>query len=177
MEVAISAKLPETFSPTVPPCAARISRVVADVQAPCGESGNVWRRGKAMANYPQALAQDAVCQSHTGHRTGLWFLPTRHLRLNTNEWMNQLILTRNNKSIAWNTGYKTRTNRKERQDLFRWCQHTDIKHKTEACDTHSISAPNGSSLFLEPNTVITVVLKNRALQLCWKRNPGLTAWL
>ena len=42
-----------------------------------------------MANYPQALAQDAVCQSHTGHMTGLWFLPTRPLRLNTNEWMNQ----------------------------------------------------------------------------------------
>ena len=42
-------------------------------------------RGKAMANYPQELAQDAVCQSHTGHMTGLWFVPTRPLRLNTNE--------------------------------------------------------------------------------------------
>ena len=31
---------------------------------------------KAMANYPQELAQDAVCQSHTGHTTGLWFLPS-----------------------------------------------------------------------------------------------------
>ena len=41
-----------------------------------------------MANYPQELAQDAVCQSHTGHMTCLWFLPTRPLRLNTNEWMN-----------------------------------------------------------------------------------------
>jgi len=41
--------------------------------------------GKAMANYPQELAQDAVCQSHTGHMTGLCFLPTRPLRLNTNE--------------------------------------------------------------------------------------------
>jgi len=30
----------------------------------------------AMANYPQELAQDAVCQSHTGHMTGLWFLPS-----------------------------------------------------------------------------------------------------
>ena len=39
-----------------------------------------------MANYPQELAQDTVCQSHTGHMTGLWFLPTRPLRLNTNEW-------------------------------------------------------------------------------------------
>ena len=37
-----------------------------------------------MANYPQELAQDAVCQSHIGHMTGLWFLPTRPLRLNTN---------------------------------------------------------------------------------------------
>ena len=38
-----------------------------------------------MANYPQGLAQDAVCQSHTGHMTGLWFLAARPLRLNTNE--------------------------------------------------------------------------------------------
>jgi len=41
--------------------------------------------GKAMANYTQELAQDAVCQSHTGHMTGLWFLPTQPLRLNANE--------------------------------------------------------------------------------------------
>ena len=27
-----------------------------------------------MANYPQELAQDAACQSHTGRLTGLWFL-------------------------------------------------------------------------------------------------------
>ena len=40
-----------------------------------------------MANYPQELAQDAVCQSHTGHMTGLWFLLARPLRMNTNEWM------------------------------------------------------------------------------------------
>jgi len=33
-------------------------------------------RGKAIANYPQELARDAVCQSHTGHMTGLWFLPS-----------------------------------------------------------------------------------------------------
>ena len=43
--------------------------------------------GKATANYPQDLAQDAVCQSHTCHMTGLWFLPTRPVRLNTNEWI------------------------------------------------------------------------------------------
>jgi len=29
-----------------------------------------------MANYPQKLAHDAVCQSHTGHMTGLWFMPS-----------------------------------------------------------------------------------------------------
>jgi len=29
-----------------------------------------------MANYSQERAQDAVCQSHTGHMTGLWFLPS-----------------------------------------------------------------------------------------------------
>ena len=40
-----------------------------------------------MANYLQELAQDAVCQC-TCHMTGLWFLPARSLRLNTNEWMN-----------------------------------------------------------------------------------------
>ena len=42
-----------------------------------------------MADYPQELAQDAVCQSHTGHMTGFWFLPAKPLRLNTNEWMNE----------------------------------------------------------------------------------------
>ena len=45
-----------------------------------------------MANYPQELAQDAVCQSHTSHMTGLWFLPARPQRLNTNEWMNLLYM-------------------------------------------------------------------------------------
>ena len=30
-----------------------------------------------------------MCQSHTGHMTGFWFLPARSLRLNTNEWMNE----------------------------------------------------------------------------------------
>jgi len=62
-----------------------VSRVVVDVQAPGGESGILQRPGKAMANNPQELAHDAVCQSHTGHMTGLGFLPVRSLRLNTNE--------------------------------------------------------------------------------------------
>ena len=44
-----------------------------------------------MANYPQELAQDAVCQSHIGHLDGLW--PTRPLRLNTNERMNVVYWT------------------------------------------------------------------------------------
>ena len=43
-----------------------------------------------MANYPQELDQDAVCQIHTGYIIGLWFLPTRLLRLNTNEWINEM---------------------------------------------------------------------------------------
>jgi len=46
---------------------------------------HTFNTGIAMANYPQKFAQDAVCQSHTGHMTGLWFLPARPLRLNTNE--------------------------------------------------------------------------------------------
>ena len=41
-----------------------------------------------MANYPQELAQNAVCQSHTGHMTELLFLPARSLRLNANELIN-----------------------------------------------------------------------------------------
>ena len=44
-----------------------------------------------MANYPQELAQVAVCQSHTGHMTGLWFLPVLPLRLNTNEMIRGLV--------------------------------------------------------------------------------------
>ena len=52
---------------------------------PYGESRPLTKRGIAMANYPQELARDAVCQSHTGHMTGLRFLPARPLRLNTNE--------------------------------------------------------------------------------------------
>jgi len=60
-----------SFSPTVPPFAARISRVDADE----GTWRLKWER-KAMANYPQEISQDAVCQSHTGHMTGLWFLPS-----------------------------------------------------------------------------------------------------
>ena len=46
-----------------------------------------------MANYPQELARDTVCQSHTGHMTGFWFLPARPSRLNTNEWMNLKTVT------------------------------------------------------------------------------------
>ena len=34
-------QITDNFSPTVPPFAARTSRVIADVQAPGGESGNV----------------------------------------------------------------------------------------------------------------------------------------
>jgi len=55
VEVGILAKLSDNFSPTVPSFADRISRVVGDVQTLGGESGNVSRRGKAMANYPKNL--------------------------------------------------------------------------------------------------------------------------
>ena len=41
--------------------------------------------GKQWQTNAQELAEDAVCQSHTGHMTGLWFLPAQPLRLNTNE--------------------------------------------------------------------------------------------
>jgi hypothetical protein len=41
VEVAIVGKITGNFSPTVPPFAARISRVIVDVEAPGGESGNV----------------------------------------------------------------------------------------------------------------------------------------
>jgi hypothetical protein len=37
-----------------------------------------------MANYPQELAQNAACQSHTGRLTGIWFLPKPAQGLNTN---------------------------------------------------------------------------------------------
>jgi len=40
---------------------------------------------KAMANYPQELAQDALCQSYTGHMTGPGSCQARPSRLNTNE--------------------------------------------------------------------------------------------
>jgi len=30
-----------------------------------------------MATYPKELAWDAVCQSHTGRLTELWFLPNQ----------------------------------------------------------------------------------------------------
>ena len=76
-----------------------------------------------MANYPQELAQDAVCQSHTGHMTGLWFLPTRPLRLNTNEWMNILGI--------WTSGW-----------IFidlrfgeTWCVYDDVSNQQDATNS------------------------------------------
>jgi len=44
-----------------------------------------------MANYPHELAQDAVCQSHTGHITGLWSMPAQPLRLKLNPICNLLV--------------------------------------------------------------------------------------
>jgi len=43
-----------------------------------------------MANYPKELAHDAAYQSHTGHLTGLWFLPKLAQGLNTNNNNNDL---------------------------------------------------------------------------------------
>ena len=71
----------------VPPFAARISRVVADVQAPGGDKWERLKAGESNGKLPPRIAQDAMRQSRTGHMTGLWFLPARLLRLNTNEWM------------------------------------------------------------------------------------------
>jgi len=45
-----------------------------------------------MANYPKELAQDAVCQSHTGHMIGLWSYQARPSRLNTNEGMDEYMM-------------------------------------------------------------------------------------
>jgi len=44
-----------TFSPTVPPSATRISRVVADVEAPGGEVGTSKRGGKQWQTTPKNL--------------------------------------------------------------------------------------------------------------------------
>jgi len=65
-----------SFSSTVPPFASRISRVVAGRRHLAAKVGTSKGGGKGMANYPQERVQDAVCQSHTGHMTVLWFLPS-----------------------------------------------------------------------------------------------------
>jgi len=54
-----------------------------------------------MANYPQELAQYAVCQSHTGHMTG----PSR---LNTNEGIDDIL--RNRLNIIGNGGLNKKLN-------------------------------------------------------------------
>ena len=41
--------------------------------------------GKQWQITPKNLPRMQCARSHTGHRTGLWFLPARPLRLNTNE--------------------------------------------------------------------------------------------
>ena len=62
-----------------------------DFSRPCGRTGT-WRRkwellkaGERNGKLPPRFHKDAACQSHTGHMTGLWFLPTRLLRLNVND--------------------------------------------------------------------------------------------
>jgi len=63
-------------------------------------------RGKAMANYPYELAQDAAYQSYTSRLTELWSLPKPAQGLNTYnnnnnnacKWV-QKLLRMNDKSI------------------------------------------------------------------------------
>ena len=45
-------------------------------------------RAKQWQTIPKNLPK-MQCQSHTGHMTGFWLLPTRPLRLNTNEWLDE----------------------------------------------------------------------------------------
>jgi len=56
-------------------------------KAPGGDKWERLKAGESNGKLPPRIAQDAVCQIHTGHMTGLWFLPAWPLRLNTNEWM------------------------------------------------------------------------------------------
>jgi len=46
--------------------------------------------GKQWQTTPKNLPRMQCARSHTGHMTGLWFLPARPLRLNTNEWMKSI---------------------------------------------------------------------------------------
>ena len=74
-----------TFSPTVPPSAAGISHVAADVEAPGGEKWEHLKRGESNGKLPlRELAQDAACQRHTSRLTELWSLPRPAQKLNTN---------------------------------------------------------------------------------------------
>ena len=102
----------------VPPFAARISRVVADVQAPGGDKWERLKAGESNGKLPPRIAQDAVCQSHTDHMTGLWFLPARPLRLNTNEWWmkvrtrlvsDDMLCTVNCLELKWNVWEEVHT--------------------------------------------------------------------
>ena len=92
-----------------------------------------------MANYPQVLAQDAVCQSHTGHMTGLWFLPARPIRLNTNEWM---ILSECEAGIRLHVLYISYDRSKE--GSFHWCQITLLMTAT-ACFPHTHARTQAST--------------------------------
>ena len=51
-----------------------------------------------MANYPQEVAQNAVCQSHTGHMTGLWFLPSLAFKAEY-YWANEVYIIRFRKEM------------------------------------------------------------------------------
>ena len=60
------------FSPTVPPFAARISRVVADVQAPGGESGERLKAGVSNGKLPPVTCPG--CSVPEPYRSHDWAL-------------------------------------------------------------------------------------------------------
>ena len=113
-----------------------------------------------MASYPQELAQDAVCQIHTGHMTGLWFLPTRPLRLNTNEWM----LVQNTKHkvdfhLLWNSSQK------KNKELM------PCTNKGKSVPLQAWSSPEGSRKFRFPDYMTTAQDGGKVVSL--KHRPPL----
>ena len=98
-----------------------------------------------MANYPQVLAQDAVCQSHTGHMTGLWFLPARPIRLNANEWMNDIYVFLNGRfrPSCHGTG-PSPLHARSGICLWQFQSVPDTRAQTSDCEGCSRSVPDGS---------------------------------
>jgi len=72
-----------TFSPTVPPSAARISCVLTDVETPGGECGTSKRGGKQWQNAPKNLPRMQRTIAITSRLNELWSLPRPTQGLNT----------------------------------------------------------------------------------------------